>query len=95
MTRPDLKQYKYELKDNYPNPFNPVTTIKYELAVNGYTTLKIYDILGKEVTNLVNEKQDAGIYEVQWNAANLSSGVYFYKLQSDRFVQTKRMILTK
>lgn len=95
MTRPDLKQYKYELKDNYPNPFNPVTTIKYELAVNGYTTLKVYDILGKEVTNLVNEKQDAGIYEVQWNAANLSSGVYFYKLQSDRFVQTKRMILTK
>ncbi|MBK8552700.1 MAG: hypothetical protein IPL53_17185 [Ignavibacteria bacterium] len=54
MTRPDLKQYKYELKDNYPNPFNPVTTIKYELAVNGYTTLKVYDILGKEVTNLVS-----------------------------------------
>ncbi len=90
-----LPAYKYELCDNYPNPFNPSTTINYELAANGFTTLKIYDILGKEVATLINTIQDAGSYSVQWNASNYSSGVYFYKLQSDRFVQTKRMILTK
>lgn len=91
----DAVKYKYVLKDNYPNPFNPSTTINYELATGGYTTLKIYDILGKEVASLVNEKQNAGTYAVQWNASNFSSGVYFYKLQTDGFVQTKRMILTK
>lgn len=87
--------YSYELKDNYPNPFNPSTTINYQLASNGFTSLKIYDILGKEVASLVNEKQDAGTYAVQWNASAFASGVYFYKLQSNGFVQTKRMILTK
>ena len=87
--------YDYELKDNYPNPFNPSTTINYQLAANGFTSLKIYDVLGKEVATLVNEKQDAGTYSVQWNASVYSSGVYFYKLQSNGFVQTKRMILTK
>lgn len=91
----NLQKYKFELKDNYPNPFNPSTTIKYELPAGGFTSLKIYDILGKEVAALVNERQDAGIYSVQWNASNYSSGIYFYKLQSDKFVQTKRMILTK
>ncbi len=83
------------MKDNYPNPFNPSTTINYQLAANGFTSLKIYDVLGKEVATLVNEKQDAGTYSVQWNASVYSSGVYFYKLQSNGFVQTKRMILTK
>ena len=88
-------KYEFELNDNYPNPFNPSTTINYELEAGGFTSLKIYDILGKEVATLVNEKQDAGNYNVQWNASNFSSGVYFYKLQNGGFVQTKRMILTK
>lgn len=92
---PDAVNYKYELNDNYPNPFNPSTTISYELAAAGFTTLKIYDILGKEIATLVNEKQNAGTYMVQWNASSFSSGVYFYKLQTDGFIQTKRMILTK
>ena len=92
---PDVIKYKYELNDNYPNPFNPSTNISYELAAGGFTTLKIYDMLGKEVASLVNEKQDAGSYIVQWNASSFSSGVYFYKLQTNGFIQTKRMILTK
>lgn len=92
---PDVIKYKYELNDNYPNPFNPSTNISYELAAGGFTTLKIYDILGKEVASLVNEKQNAGSYIVQWNASSFSSGVYFYKLQTNGFIQTKRMILTK
>ena len=90
-----LPEYKFELKENYPNPFNPSTTINYELAKSGFTSLKIYDVLGKEIATLVNEKQDAGTYSLQWNASNYSSGVYFYTLQADGFVQTKRMILTK
>ncbi len=92
---PDAVNYKYELNDNYPNPFNPSTTISYELAAAGFTTLKIYNILGKEIATLVNEKQNAGTHMVQWNASSFSSGVYFYKLQTDGFIQTKRMILTK
>lgn len=86
---------RYELKENYPNPFNPSTTISYNLSKSGFTTLKIYDVLGKEVATLVNDKQDAGTYSIQWNASDFSSGVYFYKLQTDGFVQTRRMILTK
>lgn len=90
-----LSEFKYELMDNYPNPFNPSTTINYELASGGFTTLKIYDILGKEVASLVNQKQDAGKYSIQWNASNLSSGVYFYQLRTNEFIQTKRLILAK
>lgn len=91
----DAVKYKYELKDNYPNPFNPSTTINFELASGGFTSLKIYDILGKEVAILVNEKKEAGTYAVQWNASNFSSGVYFFRLETGGFVQSKRMILTK
>ena len=95
---------------NYPNPFNPSTTIEYQIpdqirndktavAQSGvgesYVTLKIYDILGREVATLVNEQQKAGYYEVKWNAVNNSSGVYFYKIQAGDFVDTKKMILMK
>lgn len=92
---PDAVMYKYELKNNYPNPFNPVTSISYELAAAGFTTLKVYDLLGREVASLVNVKQEAGKYTIQWNASDFSSGVYFYVLRSNQFVQTKRMILSK
>ncbi len=91
----ERSEFCYELKNNYPNPFNPATTIDYSLSAGGFTTLKIYDLLGREVTTLVNVKQDAGSYSVIWNASDFSSGVYFYKLQSAGFVQTKRMILTR
>ena len=85
----------FELSQNYPNPFNPSTTLKYEIPKESYITLKVYDILGREVAILVNEQQKAGYYEVDWNAVNNSSGVYFYKIQAGQFVETKKMVLMK
>ncbi|MEJ5306547.1 MAG: T9SS type A sorting domain-containing protein [Ignavibacteria bacterium] len=89
---------EFSLGQNYPNPFNPSTKITWQSPVSGYTTLKVYDVLGNEVATLVNEYINAGSYEVEFNAGqtrNLSSGVYFYKLQVGEFVQTKKMILIK
>jgi hypothetical protein len=86
---------EYALAQNYPNPFNPSTRIDYQLPSNGTVTLKIYNALGQEVRNLVNRNQDAGYYTINFNASQLSSGIYFYKLQSGSFVRTKKMILTK
>ncbi|RPI62554.1 MAG: T9SS C-terminal target domain-containing protein [Ignavibacteriales bacterium] len=85
----------YSLDQNYPNPFNPSTKIKYSLPVSGCVSLKVYDILGKEVTMLVNEEKTIGTYELNWNPTNLPSGVYFYRLQAGSFVQTRKMILLK
>ncbi len=86
---------KYDLKQNYPNPFNPVTKINYELPKDGYISLKIYDVLGREVRTLVNEVKTAGYYSVDFNASTLSSGVYFYKMESGAFSDIKRMVLIK
>jgi hypothetical protein len=86
---------KFELSQNYPNPFNPVTVIRYSLIENGFTTLKVFDALGKEVDLLVNEKKDAGRYTFQFNGNNFASGVYFYQIQAGDFVETKRMLLLK
>jgi len=88
---------KFELKQNYPNPFNPNTVIGYQLAVSSFASLKVYDILGKEVAILVNEKQNAGSYNYQFSTINyhLSSGIYFYKLTTEGFSDTKRMVLIK
>ncbi len=77
------------------NPFNPSTTIKYQLGDYGHVTLKVYDVLGNELITIVNEAKAAGKYEVEFNASSLSSGVYFYKLQTGAFVDTKKMILLK
>jgi photosystem II stability/assembly factor-like uncharacterized protein len=85
----------FELTNCYPNPFNPSTTIKYSIPKLSFVTIKIYDVLGSEVATLVNEEKPTGNYELTWNAANLSSGVYLYKLTSAGFVQTKKMILLK
>ncbi len=93
----------FKLEQNYPNPFNPSTNITYVIARSGTTRqsvalpvqLKVYDALGREVATLVNTKQAPGKYSVQFNARNLPSGVYFYKLQAGKFVQTKKMILMK
>jgi hypothetical protein len=92
---------KYSLSQNYPNPFNPNTVIRYSLIENHFTTLKVYDVLGNEIATLVNEKQNAGYYSVDFDSRdtqgrNLSSGVYFYKLAVDgNVIDTKRMMLLK
>ena len=85
----------YDLAQNFPNPFNPSTTIRYQIPQDGIVTLKIYDILGSEVATLVNEEKVAGKYEVNFNASSLASGVYIYKIQSISFVNSKKMILLK
>jgi hypothetical protein len=86
---------EYKLIQNYPNPFNPSTKISYSIKEVGFVTLKVYDILGVEIATLVNEQKTAGIYEADFNAANLPSGMYVYKLQSGSFTDVKKMLLTK
>ena len=85
----------YSLSNNFPNPFNPTTTIQYTISSRQFVQLKVYDVLGIEIETLVNEEKSAGKYELNWNAANLPSGVYFYRLQARDFMQTKKMILLK
>jgi len=86
----------YKLSQNFPNPFNPTTKITYTIPELSFTTLKVYDVLGNEITTLVNEEKSIGIYEVEFDAtAELPSGIYFYKLQAGSFTQTKKMILLK
>ena len=85
----------FKLYQNYPNPFNPSTKIRYQLPQESKVVIKIYNILGAEVFELLNEKKEAGIYEVEFSANNLSSGSYFYRIIADNFVQSKKMILLK
>lgn len=85
----------YSLSQNYPNPFNPTTTVEFSIPKSGLVTLKIYDVLGKEVGVVVNEVKNAGSYRVDINASNLTSGVYFYKLEAGDFSQIKKMMLLK
>ncbi len=90
---------KFELKQNYPNPFNPATIIKYTIPKSQQVQLTVYDVLGKEVATLVNEKQQAGLYKVLFNAESINgglpSGIYIYKLQAGSYVQTRKMLLMK
>jgi hypothetical protein len=92
---------QFILEQNYPNPFNPSTTIRFQVPNSSFVNLKVYDVLGKEVATLVNGEKPAGSYEVEFNASDLSpkgsltSGIYFYKLQTGSFVETKKMILLK
>ena len=83
------------LFQNYPNPFNPVTTIRYSLPIKSQVDLVVYNALGESVTNLVSEVKEAGNYEIEFDASGIPSGVYFYKLQAESFIQTKKMILLK
>lgn len=86
---------QFNLSQNYPNPFNPTTVIEYSLPKSGAVTLAVYDILGREVSSLVNENQLAGSYKVEFNANKLASGIYFYQIRSGNFISTKRMVLLK
>lgn len=85
----------FTLNQNYPNPFNPNTVISWNVPFDSYQTLKVYDVLGNEVALLVNEYRTAGNYSINFNASNLSSGVYYYKLTAGNFTQTKKMILMR
>lgn len=85
----------FELIQNYPNPFNPSTNISFRLQASGVTSLKIFDLLGREVATLVNEELRPGSYEVKWDASGMPSGVYFYRLQAGEFVETKKLLLMR
>jgi hypothetical protein len=94
---------EFKLEQNFPNPFNPITTIQYQIPASPKSspkertsvTLRIYDILGSEVATLINDEQEAGYYEVNWDASNLASGVYIYRLQTGSFVSVKKMMLLR
>ncbi len=91
----DIPELTYELFDNYPNPFNPTTTIIFTISDLRFTILKVYDVLGNEIATLVNEEKSAGEYEVEFNGDGLTSGIYFIQLQAGNFVETRKMILLK
>ncbi len=86
---------EFALEQNYPNPFNPTTVISYQLSANGFTSLKIYDAIGREVATLVNEVKEAGYYSAQFDGARLSSGIYFAKLSSSGKTQMRKLVLMK
>ena len=96
----DVKDFKnsntlFYINQNYPNPFNPSTKINYQIGKESLVQLKVYDVLGNEVATLVNEYKASGSYEVDFNASQLSSRIYFYKLQAGGYVETKKMILLR
>ncbi len=84
-----------ELFQNFPNPYNPTTTINYQLPNNNFVTLKVYNLLGEEIATLVNGEVEAGVHEVQFDGSKLSSGIYFYKLTAGKFTEIKKMMLIK
>ncbi|MDP2365868.1 MAG: T9SS type A sorting domain-containing protein [Ignavibacteria bacterium] len=86
---------QFRLFQNYPNPFNPSTKLSYSITQSGLVALKVFDVLGTEIETLINEEKPLGTYELNWNAANLPSGVYFYRLQAGSFGQTRKMLLLK
>ena len=86
---------QFAMYQNYPNPFNPSTTIKYELSRTSDVRLSVFDLLGREVSVLVNERSEAGVHEVKFDRSNLASGVYFYRLQAGNFVQTRKLLLLR
>ena len=93
--RPFQLPEQFSIEQNYPNPFNPSTTIRYQLPVENLVNLKVFDMNGREVAALVNERKQAGSYQVKWNGAGLPSGVYFCRLQAGGIVETKKLILLK
>jgi hypothetical protein len=85
----------YSLSQNYPNPFNPSTTIQYQIPKEQFVTLKVFDITGKKIETLINENQSPGNYEVKWSASKYSSGVYYYRIETRSYSDTKSMLLIK
>lgn len=87
--------YEYELHQNFPNPFNPATTIKYQIIKPGFVSLKVYDVLGNEVATLISETSNSGKFSIKFDATGLTSGIYYYQLLSDEIIETKKMILLR
>ncbi|MCH8300817.1 MAG: T9SS type A sorting domain-containing protein [Candidatus Marinimicrobia bacterium] len=85
----------WSLKENYPNPFNPTTSIEYSLPQSGEVSLMIYNLLGQEVARLIDGEQIAGVHSVKWEAGSMASGIYFYRLRAGDFVRTKKMVPLK
>jgi hypothetical protein len=85
----------YSLSQNYPNPFNPTTNVKFSILNSGDVKIVVYDVQGREVQTLVNERLNAGTYEVKFDGSSLNSGVYFYRLTTEGFTETKKMLLIK
>jgi hypothetical protein len=90
-----LPSKTFELYNNYPNPFNPSTIIEYQTKRSGFMTIKVFDVLGREVAMLVNEFIHPGMHAVEWNASGMPSGLYFYQLQAENSIQTKKLVLIK
>ena len=90
-----LSPVQFSLSQNYPNPFNPSTTISYSLPQDNFVSLKVYNVLGNEVATLVNEQITAGDHKINFNASNLSSGVYYYTIRTGNFTSTKKLMLLK
>jgi hypothetical protein len=91
---PDVPK-KFDLSQNYPNPFNPSTLIKYAIPHDAFVSIKVYNLLGQEITTLVNELKQTGYYSVTFNGSNLASGVYFYRIEAGNFTSVKKMVLVK
>jgi flagellar hook assembly protein FlgD len=96
----ELLPIQYALHPAYPNPFNPITSLRYDLPEQAQVTLTIYDLIGRKVTQLVNTNQEAGYRSVQWNARDsfgkpVSAGVYLYQIRAGEFIQTRKMVLLK
>jgi hypothetical protein len=86
---------EFNLYQNYPNPFNPVTVIGYQLRVSSYVKLKVFDIEGKEIIELISQRQYAGEHKIKFDGSSFPSGVYFYKLETEKFSEVKKMILIR
>lgn len=95
VTDEELLPTVYKLEQNYPNPFNPSTIIKFAIPERANVNIKIYDILGGEITMLINQEMDAGWYELKFNADNYSSGIFIYRMQAGNYISTKKMLMVK
>lgn len=91
----NIETMNYSLSQNHPNPFNPTTNIEYQIPDREFITLKIFDVLGREVLTLVNEQKEAGMHTVKFDASNMTSGIYFYQIRANNFVTTKKMLLLR
>jgi hypothetical protein len=85
----------FALEQNFPNPFNPTTSFEFKVSGYRFVTFRVFDALGREIATLVNEYKTPGTYRVRWDAGNLPSGVYFYRMQAEEFTETKRMVVLK